>query len=185
MLNDTTDFIGNAIGIDPSGCGCLDCSIGNSIPENSPYMDELLRAHIEEGRDIVNRTHASVLLVYKDSRSGACLYEPLYISDERAQIDIIEEAYEYHDDYGIAVYDSYRRTAEYVIQSYGEDAEEVKSVDVNDDAAFEKALSDHFVNGTDLTNRTYSTLVVYESYGEYGHRLLDVAEGTEISIIRS
>lgn len=184
MLNDITDFIGNAIGIDPSGCGCTDCIVGHSIPEDSSYLEELLRAHVEEGRDIVNRTYASALLVYRD-RNGSYSYDSLYLPDERAEIEIIEEQEQYRDDYGIVILDSYRRTADYVIQSYGEDAEEVRVVDVNDDAAMMKALEDHFQNGVELTNRTYSTLVVHESYGEYGHVLINPYEGTEISIIRS
>lgn len=183
MLNDTTDFIGNAIGIDPSGCGCTDCIVGNSIPEDSSYLDELLRAHVEEGRDIVNRTYASALLVYKH-RNGSYAIESLYPPDSRAEIEIIEEQEQYRDDYGFVIYDSYQRTAEYVVQSYGEDAKEVVAVDINDEEAMNKALEAHFQNGTELTNRTYGTLVVLESYGEYSHRIVDAAYGSTISIIR-
>lgn len=183
MLNDTTDFIGNAIGIDPSGCGCTDCIVGNSIPEDSSYLDELLRAHVEEGRGIVNRTYARVLLVYKH-RNGSYAYESLYISDNSPQIDVIPEQEEYRDDYGFAIYDSYRRNAEYVVQSYCEDAEEVHAVDVNDEEAMKKAVEAHFQNGTELTNRTDGVLIVHESWGEYGHVVVDAAYGSEVSVIQ-
>lgn len=184
MLNDTTDFIGNAIGIDPSGCGCTDCLVGNSIPENSSDVEELLRAHVEEGREIVNRTYASVLLVYK-RRSGGYAMDSLYMSDPYGEVEIIEEQEQYRDDYGFVIYDSFERNAEYVIQSYDEDADEVVAVNINDEDAIKKALEAHFTSGTELTNRTYGTLVVHESYGEYGHEVVDAAYGSTVSVVRS
>jgi len=41
MVSDQTDFIDNAVGIDPPDCGYTDCLIGNSVNELAS-MTELM-----------------------------------------------------------------------------------------------------------------------------------------------
>lgn len=53
-LKATTTFVNDAIRIDPSGCGCMDCFTGDSIPEDSPLMQELLDSAINEGRELIH-----------------------------------------------------------------------------------------------------------------------------------
>lgn len=62
MLREDTEFIGNAIGIDPIGCGCTDCIVGNSMPEDDYNIDELIKAHLDGGRKIVNRTSGTIIM---------------------------------------------------------------------------------------------------------------------------
>lgn len=63
MIKDFTDFTNNAVGIDPPGCGCTDCIIGNSIPLDYSWdMDELAKQAIR-GRPVINRTSMPLALV--------------------------------------------------------------------------------------------------------------------------
>ena len=57
-----TDFDGDALGLDPGGCGCTDCLVGNSIPIDSPRMKDLAQA-AANGRKIVNRSGEHFALV--------------------------------------------------------------------------------------------------------------------------
>lgn len=57
-----TDFTGDAIGIDPAGCGCTDCLVGNSVPVDSPKMAALARA-VAAGRKLVNRSGQHLALI--------------------------------------------------------------------------------------------------------------------------
>ena len=59
-----TDFDGNALGIDPAGCGCVDCLVGNSIPyDNTAQMNKLARAVAAGTRKVINRTNYSLIVV--------------------------------------------------------------------------------------------------------------------------
>lgn len=62
-LREQTDFIGDAIGIDPYGCGCTDCLVGNSIPlDNEWRMGQLAKA-AAAGRQVINRSGQNFALV--------------------------------------------------------------------------------------------------------------------------
>lgn len=62
---EVTEFIDNAIGIDPVGCGCTDCAIGISIPWDYPQLDDLAVAFIH-GRAIVNRTEGPIDVIIRE-----------------------------------------------------------------------------------------------------------------------
>jgi len=54
-----TDFKENAFGIDPEGCGCTDCLIGEAFHPSDDYRLELA---IRYGRILINRTGHEVIL---------------------------------------------------------------------------------------------------------------------------
>jgi len=57
-----TEFQDNAIAIDPTGCGCTDCIIGDSIPLDSPSSDALLDI-VLRNRPFINRTSVTVAII--------------------------------------------------------------------------------------------------------------------------
>lgn len=63
-----TDFIGNAIAIDPRDCDCTDCLVGNSHPLNCGRMDDIAAALLTGGRTILNRTSSHLYVIVRDSR---------------------------------------------------------------------------------------------------------------------
>lgn len=51
-----TGFMENAIGVDPPGCGCTDCIIGDSIPIDDTYRMVDVAKDYFQGREIINRS---------------------------------------------------------------------------------------------------------------------------------
>lgn len=71
----TTDFADNAIGLDPYGCGCMDCLIGASIPfDQTQRVGALARAAAAGDRTVVNRTDYPLVLA-KDAYGEARFVE--------------------------------------------------------------------------------------------------------------
>lgn len=56
-LKDTTEFVDNAIALDPAGCACTDCIIGDAYPEDRVDVDDLVREAALAGRYIIDRRH--------------------------------------------------------------------------------------------------------------------------------
>ena len=181
MLREETEFLNNAIGIDPSDCGCTDCLVGNSIPENDPDVEKLLRAYFEEGREIVNRTYASALVAYKD-RNGNYTYSPLFLTDPAAEIHIVKPEDPFYDE-GFVICETDTGYEPNIYPGDDEDSVAVVSLD-EDEEVINAAIENHFKAGTTITNRTGSVLVLHESYGEYGYLTIEPMEGTDVSIIR-
>lgn len=155
MLPETTDFIDNAIGIDPAGCGCTDCIVRNSIPlDATSDIEELVRAHFMTGRKIINRS-SSTLAIYVNA-SAEIVVEALECSGP--VIDTLAP-------------DKYSEAA-YALYASAEDAEEDEQgqvvgldsygLDVDD------AIEDYYQNNATLVNRTDATLILYRNYmGRY------------------
>lgn len=61
-MRDQTDFIDNAIAVDPPTCGCTDCIVGNSVNLDEDGMPELA-AQALLGRRVINRTSRPVILL--------------------------------------------------------------------------------------------------------------------------
>lgn len=58
-IRDDTEFVDNGFGIDPDGCGCTDCLVGQAFhPSDSGRMG----AAIRQGRPLHNRTGHEVIL---------------------------------------------------------------------------------------------------------------------------
>lgn len=65
-IKENTVFKGNAVGVDPAGCACTDCCVGDSIPLDETWnLEELAKEHLLYGRKIANRS-SQKLLVYRD-----------------------------------------------------------------------------------------------------------------------
>jgi hypothetical protein len=165
MLREETDFIGDAIGIDPSGCGCTDCIVGNSIPLDQTHMiTELVRAHFEEGRRVIYRDGGAIVL-YR-SRNGEYKWEALY-SESPVTHDVISpemEEYNY-------------MAGEGTIVTNGVSASADGTVDVDDRKGMERLIERHFVDGEIIINRTAATLLVYRSaYREFRHVSIDAED---------
>jgi hypothetical protein len=158
MLREETDFIGDAIGIDPAECGCTDCIVGNSIPLGDAHLiEELVRAHFEEGRKVIFRCGGAIVL-YR-SRNGEYKWQPLY-SEAPVQYDVIspeQHEYDYMDGEGtIVTEDAFPRPE--------------STIDVGDSQGMERLVEEHFVEGEIIINRTKETLIVYRTaYGEFRH----------------
>lgn len=181
MFREETDFIGNAIGIDPSNCGCTDCIVGNSIPESDSRIPELIQEHFTEGRRIVNRTYSSVLVAYK-SANGEYTYDCISLSDPAAEVRVIEPEESSYDGNAIVICESDADGYEPMLRA-DEDPDDTKVISRYDDDAMAKAIEKHFRYNKRVINRTYQTIVFHESYGEYGYVAIDARRG-KVSIIR-
>jgi hypothetical protein len=58
-----TGFTGNAIAIDPAGCGCTDCILRYAIHVNDTANMERLAKAAVAGRKVVNRSYGGIALV--------------------------------------------------------------------------------------------------------------------------
>lgn len=176
MLPDETDFIGNAIGIDPSGCGCLECGNGSSIPEDeTDRIAEAIAAHFTEGRDIISRIGCAIAIY--QLRGGR--YEFSVIPHGGGlDTEVVKRA-----DY----FDPETDTGTVIRDYYTPPDEHEGAVEVHEDAAMEAAIEKHFRHGEDLVNRTSETLIVYATrYGEFGHLSVDADRDEPlISVITS
>lgn len=157
MLREETDFIGDAIGIDPKGCGCTDCIVGNSIPLDQTHLiAELVRAHFEEGRRVIYRCGGAIVLY--QSKNGEYKWEELYSEPPVSHEVISPELEEYN-----------YMTGEGTIVTDGSSSDE-DTVDVDDRKSMERLVERRFVDGEIIINRTAATLLVYRTaYGEFRH----------------
>jgi hypothetical protein len=58
-LKRETEFLENGFGIDPEGCGCTDCLIGEAFHPSDTWK---LGTAIKQGRTLYNRTGHEVIL---------------------------------------------------------------------------------------------------------------------------
>lgn len=61
-MRDETDFLDNAIAVDPPTCGCTDCIVGNSVNLDEDGMRELAVQALL-GRRVINRTGRPLILL--------------------------------------------------------------------------------------------------------------------------
>lgn len=168
-MKETTDFINDAIGIDPSGCGCTDCIVGNSIPEDQDYqIAELIQAHFEEGRQIINRT-STAMIIYKSER-GEYKYTNIPVTGYDPTVLVLPQDGSYYSpEEGIIIR-----------HGYSDPDEDERSVSTDDDDAMQEAIEQHFNQGERLINKTDQTVIIYQSVtGDYGHLMIDAAGDDE------
>lgn len=147
--------ISKIIAIDPPGCGCTECIIGEYIPLDSPYIDEVFEAVLNGEISPRNNQNDGTLIIYRMSngrvysttdstmvrRSDMVIIPPsdsyLY-EDEEDTVDITTLEYDYDDD---------------------EEAKEKKAKLIT------AVVNDYMT----ATNSTYNTYIAYRSpYGETG-----------------
>lgn len=141
--------------IDPPGCGCMECIVGEYIPLDSPYIDEVFEAVINGEITPRNNQNDGTLIIYRMSNGRVySTTDPTMV--RRSDMVIIPPANSYDDD------------------------DEDDSIDItkleygyeDDEAATEKKaeLITAVVNGVmTATNSTDSTYIAYRSpYGETG-----------------
>lgn len=63
-MRDRTDFKDNAIGIDPRGCCCTDCVVGNSVPFSNKVAVKTIARQALRGRRVINRSSIPLVLVW-------------------------------------------------------------------------------------------------------------------------
>lgn len=56
-IKDTTEFIDNAVALDPAGCRCTDCLTGDAYPEDLVDINEMALEAALAGRKIIDRRH--------------------------------------------------------------------------------------------------------------------------------
>lgn len=74
--------------IDPPGCGCTECMVGEYIPLDSYYLNDVLEAALTGQIEISNHLHDSALIIYRDT-SGAASYTTDSAFVERSDYIII------------------------------------------------------------------------------------------------
>ncbi|MBC9705310.1 MAG: hypothetical protein H9W81_10125 [Enterococcus sp.] len=157
-LKSTTCFVNNAIGIDPVGCGCMDCIVGDSIPvDQVSTIEDLLREHWDQDREIINRDHQT-MLIYK-SFSG----NPVWESINGTDVEILPEETYYPMDYDaeaedpiIIIHPPY-----HVCDS----CRSGESIPADSGRKFTNAYR-RYLNGSTLYNMSDSVLVVFKELWE-------------------
>lgn len=147
--------ISKIIAIDPPGCGCTECIIGEYIPLDSPYIDEVFEAVLNGEISPRNNQNDGTLIIYRMSNGRVySITDPTMV--RRSDMVIIPPS------------DSYLHEDE-------DDTVDIKTLedDYDDDenAKEEKAkLITAVVNEyMTATNSTYDTYIAYRSpYGETG-----------------
>lgn len=64
----TPDYLKGVIAIDPAGCGCMECHVGEYLPYDSIYLDALFELILNGEMSVpANNTQEGTLIIYRDS----------------------------------------------------------------------------------------------------------------------
>lgn len=145
--------------IDPPGCGCTECIIGEYVPFDHPDIDEVLEAILDKSIELPrNNLNSGTLIIYRNS-SGAIQTEINSTMLSRSDIEII--------------------------QPNNEDTEDSENIDVSMIEGLPAELQNRIISAlfyheVQPANPTYNTYVVYRSpYGETGIIELYAKQGSE------
>lgn len=136
--------------IDPPGCGCTECMIGEYIPLDSPYIDEVLEAVLDGVISPRNNQNDGTLIIYR-MRNGRVTTTTDATMVARSDMVIIPPS-----------------------NSYADEEDEVIDVskleeDYEDDEEKLSELITAIVNDEEVTNSSDRTYIAYRSpYGETG-----------------
>lgn len=175
-LPQITEFNDNAIGIDPEGCGCTDCIVGNSIPEdNTDMVQKLVNAHLNAGRRIINRTSSNIIVYRDQNGEGKWLttygYNPAVITEDHHRPVEYDEA-----DPIIILHSEYCAC---------DSCEAGTTIPAESFEAFEEAYNRHVDQHVPLYNESGSVLVILKSYhdGCYNIIPIETPMGDSVKVI--
>lgn len=178
-IPDTTVFINDAIGIDPSGCGCTDCIIHSSIPaDDYDRIEEAVRQHFEEGREIINRTGGSIILFFNDCGKYDMMdvYHSAFAGETEVLAPIDPE------DSMDAPWVIYVHPEDCTCQRCYEDSDRVTKV--NNEEGMRKFAEKYFREGFMIENHTKETIVIGMKYGEFAFQEIPVwHENPEVTVV--
>lgn len=170
-----TCFIDDAIGIDPPNCGCTDCIVGDSIPiSDSSTIEELIEAHFEEGREVLNRTYYNMVIYMDESNHGAWIYDDGYNAEIIPTDAVRYEEYDVAEDNPIII-----------IHPQDHDCETCRngeSIPANASTKFDNAYLRNCTKGARLYNESGHPLLVSHSYGAYSYEVTPIEARDEYSI---
>lgn len=164
-IPETTEFTGNAIGIDPDNCGCTDCLVSNSVPANDTDMvQKIVNAHLNAGRKIINRTSAP-MVIYRD-RNGEGKWIWIYGYD----FTVIPEDHNRVDEY----YNSNPINIIHAEYCACGGCEAGMSTPAEQGAAFTEAYDTHINNHIPMYNESGSVLIVGKSYSDDDYTVMAI-----------
>lgn len=156
--------------IDPPGCGCLECIIGEYIPLDSPYIDEVLEAVLDGVITPRNNQNDGTLIIYRVNGRVYTTTDSTMV--RRSDIVIITPTDSWVDeDEEDTVIDVSKLEREY---DDTEEEEEKKA----------KLITSIVLDGATYSNPTDRTYLAYRSpYGEAGVIDLPVSREEDLAIL--
>ena len=138
--------------IDPPGCGCTECIIGEYIPLDSPYIQEVFEAILAGTITPRNNQNNGTLIIYR--MSNGRIYDTIDSRMvRRSDFVIVSPNEDYFDEAGEDIIDV----------STLEDKHE------DDEEKLDELITSIVDGSATASNPTYDTYIVYRSpYGETG-----------------
>lgn len=154
--------------IDPPGCGCTECIIGEYIPLDSPYIDKVLEAVLDGLITPRNNQNDGTLIIYRvHGRVHTTTDSQMLRSSDMVVVLPTE-------DYAIDEDDEDQVDVSKIESDYYDDDDEEKK-----EASIMKVM-----NGATAVNSTYETYIAYRSrYGETGIINLPVSSEDDFAIL--
>lgn len=155
--------------IDPPGCGCTECIVGEYVPLDSPYIDEVLEAVLNGEIMPRNNQNNGTLIIYRTS--GGTIYDMIDSTMvRRSDIVIVTPNNEYIDE------DS---------EDTAIDVSTLEETYDNNEEKLAELITSIVCGDTTASNPTYNTYIVYRSpYGDTGIiELYDVAKEEDVAIL--
>lgn len=154
--------IHSILAIDPPRCGCLECAVGEYIPLDSPYIDEVLQGVIEGVIDPANNQNGGTMII------GQC----------------------HNDSYDTTINGTMVNRSDYIVipensNLYWDDAKDINAVYEMEESEEKNALIRDIANEiVDVKNPTDSSFIAFISpYNEPGLIELYNVRGESVRIL--